>query len=972
MKKILGFMFSIMFLLCTSIALAACGNNDVSISGIAMTNNMAFIRYGEELEDDPFDTYVYYSDGSKKRLDEFDEIELTKFNFSIKKLNQEGKYDDWDPTQDFEVGYYLIEYSYKKYTTNGYLQVDKAIYDGVTPSINFQSNLVYETALPSPTINFVYDRIDDAVFYIQEKTADGSYSDDAYSIDFADNSVCTWTPGAYQLYAVITTAHYEDIKTALKDFTVSRATKDNYSLFVYDNATEQYTKLNSTDAVDVTFDFANENLSDYITSSLSNVYICETDSNGNLLYDEYGIPVVTGSINLFSPDTQLVLENDVEVNRAQQYTAQFAFSIDDEYYTPKPLTLKINVNKYKHFLPSSVDLYVNETTGSTSTEYDGDEKRIYWPNEYEYDSNTDTYYGLYTYYKDGQEVTVRLYTISNFAQTNAGTYEVVCTVADDFAETVELAQYTDMAGSNSITIGSYEIYKKSYGVNADIKLNGFDETHYMSNGSTVLLRGNTYSFTAENVEAIHSGNVDSTVNPELSSIKVLNNGEVVTDGIIINNETLSLTINNDCPFSSLEIVLTFGFNNANISDSLYYMSFEVGNGVTLANVYGIVKYTNEKRTFEFRPTTAAQYEVNTYYVSADGTTYEKWDDVYGTLYVDDETDGKVLNANNVIDFSTTYYLKVEEEYKEVTLYYQALVEEHSYTNGSAPFDGYAKEVNAEDITLAIRLQSPDAFADVYDNLYIQTGYDDENNLTYEKNTSNTIDFQKTYAKQVGENMIVVYFFYKSGDEYFLATQAVDGVSEYYVSDLYCYVGSQVGSVEVYNSETETWSETSSPIAVGKYRTIFSVGIAGHERIALLDEDGNYVNTIAYEWEIVESTPVHVSLGSLTFKDESDNTLTPEPDNIIFWTGSEEDINVYMNVAVNVDSNVFYTLVFETYNVNTPGYTHLNYRDSAVDVHAFGEYVTRVYVVLEDGQYMADPSDNAIQYLEIRLMVTPDE
>ena len=197
--------------------------------------------------------------------------------------------------------------------------------------------MVYGQNMSQAIVNFNADNVVRKTYYYQEKTNDGSYSDSNFVYDYEQDKPCDLTPGLYQIYAVIETDNYLDIKTPLRDFSVSTTTKNNYALFTHESNTTEYTRLTGSDEVAITYAFEKANYSDYL-SSLYDVYICEVDNSGNVALSDDGNPIFACSLAGLSGSDYYSVTNDAEITTAGLKTLNLSFSSNRILY--KPMTLR--------------------------------------------------------------------------------------------------------------------------------------------------------------------------------------------------------------------------------------------------------------------------------------------------------------------------------------------------------------------------------------------------------------------------------------------------------------------------------------------------------------------------------------------------------------------------------------------------------------------------------------------------------
>ena len=247
-KKLFTLLLVFAFVFPVALLFVACGdrggNSGRRISSFEFEEYYATATYGENLLTDPFGTKVVYSDGTKVSIDEITAAEANSLGLDISatKFNSETNQDEpWDLSNKMTVGNYTIIYSAGTIRSTASLNIQKADYSGIAINVNMNNSMKYGGALLQPSVPVTIgnnEPVKSVRYYYQEKTDDNSYrADDPndsiyFSYDYSENATCDLLPGQYQIYAILETENYNDVRTALRTFTVTTAdVTKNYALF---------------------------------------------------------------------------------------------------------------------------------------------------------------------------------------------------------------------------------------------------------------------------------------------------------------------------------------------------------------------------------------------------------------------------------------------------------------------------------------------------------------------------------------------------------------------------------------------------------------------------------------------------------------------------------------------------------------------------------------------------------------------
>lgn len=977
MKKFAKILFSFALLLWVPFMLVACGGESKSgktITNFEFENQFVTIKYNQALTEDPFGTMVVYSDGTKVKLDELGVDDIVGLDATITKFNPDTNQDEeWDMSQKMTVGNYTVTYTYgSNIKGSASLYVEKADYTGnVYPQMTI-NRLTYGGALARPSVSFTLDRITNIIYYYQEKTADGSYREDwVFEYEYSDTATCYLTPGDYQLYAVIQTENYNDIKTALREFKVDPATlTKNYAFFtsVWNDVNQEWEYLPlGNNPYEVTWhDYQSEKISDYVKNCLHDLYIFEVDDQGDIALDEEGNQVHGTSVSsAYNDGLATLASQDSDVTAAGTFNINLNFTPDAMFYKEKRLSmLRLQVNKLKAPVSKIIQIYVDESSVyQGEVEYNGLAHHLAMSARKE----NGQWYGYATYYGyQGNETYLNLYTISNYERTDAGTYNVVCQVLPSLTNCVEL-EWTEEGQEQSTTgsfvsLGTWRITPKGYNIEADVLLNGNPLSNYVVNDNVTVLCGEEYAISLNNLVAKYGEDVDTTITPVFDRIRALvNNGEdwVEATDVTIDNDAKTVTISSDCTYDYAQIQFTFNLGSANYKANEFgtYIYFKHGVHYT-GNVYGTIQnagYYNDQQKYDYKfkytKTNSGSYG-DEYFFSTDEETYTKWTaTTCQSLYVASANEGEYdQNTNATIDWGKTYYKHINNAYVPVDFYFANIEYTHEVTqNGNnVSFDAKIKDVDGEISLTGIDVLS---WAENYNNVY--TGEYISVEMVYTKNTSSDIDFSADYYKKVGDDYVRLYICRAVDGGYVRTYSEVDGAT-YYLATESCYLTKRIENA-LEKKVGETWVAVSEAREVGQYRIWFRVVFLGEEDKILLDAQGNYVTEVCYEWNIVDDLPrIQVTSYEFTFKDKNGNVLTPNNGTI---TLDYSDGPVYLTASVTLSNNVEYVLMYQYYGSDVGG------ASGAPQFWRSGEYVVRLSVVL-DGEYvLTDSNGNAIEWIE---------
>ena len=597
-RKSFLMIFALILILPFAFILTACGGDrgdtNSKVTGFEFDNQFIYVPYGEQISQDPFGTKVLFSDGTKKSVNELtaEEVETLGISVALTKFNPDTNQDEeWSFTNRMTVGSYNLKYICGDITSIANITIDKANYTGSVSVSMSANNMQYGQALAKPTLNFSIDTVTEITYYYQSATDDGSYHEDFdgeyYAYDWEEGAICDITPGNYQLYALVTTENYNTFRTGLRNFVVQKATvTTNYKLFKYapvwhpdpetDGGSYVWEYLPLESAYEVTYyDNQSEKLSDYI-KNLSFVYIFEVDEQGNIMLDGEEQQVRGYSIqecyaNEYRPLT--LSSEDVSITKPGNYYVSMRFSPDASLYRPIPLNITLKVNKIRVNL-YDINLGIEYHNDIYANIYDGKEYQIKVNCISNVKKIDGQYYGCAVYIDATEtEVFKPLYRITNYAQTNAGTYNVVLSVVDDMRNCVEFVWTEDDTTHTSLTsvnLGSWAIDKKTYDMEADIMLNGNAIEEFYDQGLIVLSKGQEYTLSAQNIVAKFNNIADEDVIPSIGNIRIVTlndeqNGyvDLSNEDVTIDNGTHSFTISNDCQYEDIYLVIDFEQSNPN-------------------------------------------------------------------------------------------------------------------------------------------------------------------------------------------------------------------------------------------------------------------------------------------------------------------------------------------------------------------------------------------------------------------------
>ena len=976
--------------------LAGCGGSGSSttnqsgiITGISFDQSFATIEYTPH-PSDPFGIHIVYSDGSRVRWADTDidlEVTVTKWD---EVTQQEVPFTG----TDLRVGNYSFTYKYGNISSQASLLVTKGTYTG-NVFVNINQNMRYSEALAEPSISsFSASEITDVQYYYHKviDAAAGEYGWD-YMYEWTQDAVCEMEAGNYQIWAVISTKDYEDITTQVRSFTVQRANKTNYKLFaeqaIYDAQTETYhwEILPLESAVELTYhDNQSETLYDYI-SHLYNVYIYEVDEYDQILYDEDSRPLgmsIQDALNSEIAELTISTQNST-INAAGTYNVSFRYTSNRNYYNQVNKSFQLKINKIK----------VNVTVGSVCIElepghiysgtypYDGLEHHIEHSNYVVKENGI--YYVYTTYYNGQEEVRFDLYTITNYAATNAGTYTVTCTVLPSLVNCVEFEwQIADQVytGTN-VTLGTWTIAPFNYTTRADIKLNNKELNEYSySWNNVVLLKGNTYTVDVSNIEAIRYEDIDDDgIDDEI----VVPNAGLTFSGIsiyayIYQNEQwewIDVTTGHGATVTQTDNVWTIEFEPSYPYDHIdLYFNFDTSDTNYIANsieynsvyIYESVQFecvdariVHEGFAFEYQYIETHSSGYSEYYVSADQATYQKWSQVYGTLYyyIGNEP---TLNTNSSIDWNKTYYVSDDTEYQQVKFYWVTYSDEATpvQTNNTVKYDGKAKKL--DDVAVALQIDAV-SWNDIYNSsaLYVR-----ESDSYVPNNSNNVFDNNKEYYKKVGEEYIRLYLYRKVGNGY-VYLQSNGAVTDYYLAPGYYYASDNNATLE--QKQGDVWVEVDEAREIGKYRTRYGLVLSGN-RVAV-DGQGNYLSQVYYEWEIVDGSTPRIAYTNYTLSFTYPGGTAVETENIdgnsVTYDSSVHQSGVYLTLNLTFDDQTVEYVV--AYVTTREGYQGGYSISSYAQGNETDTYTTRVYIAF-DGDYLLTDSDgNVLEYITIVWNVT---
>lgn len=994
-KKLFTKLLIFAFMIPVSMLFVACGNQtgDASkkISRFEFQDPFVTITYGDSLEHDPFGTKLVFQDGSQKSIDDVTADEAKEWGLTTRmtKFNEQTQQEEeWDLSQRFTVGSYSVYYSAPNANNQASLQVQKADYAG-NVSVSMTSSMQYGGALAEPTLQFSSDTVTYVQFYYQSATDDGSYREDnpgdfdwgAY--DYTADATCNLMPGNYQIYARFETENYNQKRTTLKNFVVSKNNVDKtYALFgeisVYDPDTETYSwqlmPLDFNTPFEMEYFYnKSQKLSDYI-SYMNQVYVYEVDEHGDIMTDDQGQQVQGQSLAwCYASDVSTITlaSSDIDINGAGTYNVVLRYSPDVSVYNPVTLTFKLKVNKLRFELSREIGVWVSDIeTRVGDIEYDGQDHHIVVNGINNVKEFGGVYYACVSYDEGTDHAyDLKVFTVSNYQRRNAGTYSVVCEVPSNLTDCVELAWYDDeeqLQVGSIVNLGSWTIGKKSYQIEADVLFNGVNVDEYVYNDCMTLTYGSDYVVDVQNIVAKYAGVVDSSVHPTLASISAwvqdeLGNWTVPATGVTIDNDTHTITIENDCPHEMIEWHIDFAIDNTNyeaqcISDYAYLKQ-----AVNYRAIDG--RILNEDR---YNSWTFAYEEVynksNGRYVSADGKTFVAWADAYNTLYYEDVYGQKVKNTSNVIDNGKTYYFEDNGNYILARFYVEG-AQENTSAHQIGNTVGYDAKAKVVDATISLQLNNVHEWSLYYNELYVY--YNDQ----YILNDSADIDWHRSYFKKVGEEYVSMYFYYMVDGAYIYVTDEVDGVTDYYVAEGYHYLT----TTRVENWNGSEWVETNEARDVGQYRTVFRLDWTGN-RVLVDPITGRYLTELYYEWEIVDNlTKTKVVVCEPYFEDIHGNALTVGTNNTIEVNAADIPAVLKLNVTLKTpsgqDIGTHYDYVFATTRDGNPGSTSY-YGKDGYQAYDTDTYHTRVYFVFEDGEHcLTDANGSVVEYIEITWHLT---
>ncbi len=973
MKRFIVFLFLVVLIISVSIGITACsGDKEVTLSSIDFENQSVIVKYNDQVGDDLFKVSLVYSDGTKVSISDLSEEELAKFTVTITKHNPDTNQDEeWDFSQKMTYGSYTITYSYGGLTGTAALFVDKADYDR-TPSIQIAANqMTYGAALAKPTVSFNADKITNIVYYYQHKTADNSYADMFFTYDYSDNAICDITPGEYQLYAVFETENYNSIKTSLTSFKVNTAVAPGrYGIFIEDNpivdpetgvTTYDYVPFSGT--YDMTFDFAKTNVSEYI-QTLYSLHIIEVDENDAIIYNEEGDPSFRYAIGgIFGNENSILrlASSDTAITAPARQLVRLAFTPNIAFYQPIYFNLNLRIQKLIVDVDNSLAIALEDGSSiDGEVPFTGFEYHLTMPAIQE----NGQYYGYISNFVNGQEILTKIYTISNYARSDAGTYTVVCTVLPELTDIVDLQRIVNSVTttSSSFNLGNWTITKKHYNIDADITLNGKDISQYEYNGNTTFIYGNDYTFAVSNIVASYESTVDSSVNPQFSSIKVQvqdQEGNWIdnTTGITINNTTSTISIASDCPYEYAKLLIKYDLNNSNYEGQTTETYIYFKHAAYYDALYG----TPMDNSWDYTLVKADSYiDPNfDYYVSSDNClTKNKWSAVRNTLYYKVGLDYE-LNTDSTIDTGKEYYEKISESYHRVYFYYPYVEEKYNaqVINNAVCYDGKAKTMSG---ILALTGFEVESWDDIKDSVYTRAYDDDIDDYVYTLNTSATLDFSTYYFKKVGDDYIELSKYYQIGSGYVCTSRPVEGITDYYFAPVY----HDVYEYKMEKKNGDNWEEVYFAKGVGTYRTIFRFNVG--DRV-LIDSQGNYLSEIYYEWSIVDNL-THIDASNINFviTDKNGDTLTLDANNTITIVDGKQPIKVTINGTLNSPVDYAVVLLYDSGSLNcSPEY-------NGIELNEEDSYTINAYFVFDGDYCITDANDNVIEYVTLNFELVIDQ
>lgn len=666
MNKFKKIFISFAFVLCTIVSaflLTACGGSAKTITDLYLKyedylSNYQYINitYGTTVGSlmNNVKYYFAYSNGDRVEIndDNYTEEELNSWaetfreNYYVCTGQDETTYQDiWEVYEGdvsystkLDVGKYKFEFEIASKKAQIILYVEKADYTGNGVYVSLQpSQMTYGGDLSEPHLTNNVGTTLDVTYYYQEANDNYEITDSYMEYNYEQGAKCDILAGNYQLFARVETKNYNIITTHAIPFTVHTTTKTNYALFnaepimIYEpggggtsSGYSTYTRFNGNNvdnAFEIYYQFGKNKISDYISSVGHNLYVCEVDGDGNIIFDD-------------------------------NYTS-----------------LRRPVNNNYYFINGQGEYVAWSTSWNTLYVQSGDNKvlndsnildweKTYYSKDITYDPDTGD--ELYSNYRENCFFYLDVdYSVANY--NNGETFYVY-----NGEEYVEWSQ----------------IYDKLYIDNGGIKeLNTSEEIDFTR---TYYRQDNSVPFADWYFEAYiyYKKDAYKYLGGPIEEYYVYNGEEYVTwaegyNSLYVNDGNTKVP--NENPEIDWNKAYFARYYNG---ETYYYNRVELCFKTQKPRYEYSFSYLFGTQTWDIYYTEATYngYNINNYYV-LDEDVYKKWTEEYTNLYVDNNG-VKEQNTSITIDLSKDYYVYKNEEYVQVTIYYQEKIYHPLVLNGN--------------------------------------------------------------------------------------------------------------------------------------------------------------------------------------------------------------------------------------------------------------------------------------------------